>query len=262
MTHHGGMTKKQSLVWKLADEVGRAGDFSTALRTARQIAAAIDIPLLLIVPDLSSTGLPIGHRGVPIPLSKHRQVEFRKIYDKQQYRLKSPVYLACRYQQFPFAWRCSGAWSIPIDLDAGQRRILRFAQEHGMTGGLCVPVHLPRGRIGTLNFVDFDGVDLDRLLALHSTALAIAGLRLMDAYVRTLGDPPPLVALRHLTKREIDCVTLAAKGLSDKEIARGLKIGPGTVRFHIDNAVVKLRAANRVQAIAKAAQLGLIGSVL
>jgi len=68
-------------------------------------------------------------------------------------------------------------------------------------------------------------------------------------------------AINHLTKREIDCVTLAGRGLTDKQIAKELRFGPGTARFHIDNVMKKLQAQTRVQAVAKAAQLGLIGPI-
>ncbi|WP_163311295.1 helix-turn-helix domain-containing protein, partial [Klebsiella aerogenes] len=59
-------------------------------------------------------------------------------------------------------------------------------------------------------------------------------------------------SINYLTRREIDCVTLAGQGLTDKEIAKELNFCPGTARFHIDNAIKKLKAQTRVQAVAKA----------
>ena len=89
----------------------------------------------------------------------------------------------------------------------------------------------------------------------------IAGIYLMNLCLdRTAGDGV-IKAINHLTRREIACVTLAGRGLTDKQIARELHFGPGTARFHIDNAMKKLRAQTRVQAVAKAAQLGLIGPI-
>jgi DNA-binding NarL/FixJ family response regulator len=71
-----------------------------------------------------------------------------------------------------------------------------------------------------------------------------------------------LDGLRHLTKQEIACVTLAARGMTDKEIAVELGVVSGTARFHIDNAARKLNAQSRTQTVAMAAQLGLIGPVV
>jgi LuxR family quorum sensing-dependent transcriptional regulator len=61
-----------------------------------------------------------------------------------------------------------------------------------------------------------------------------------------------------LSSRERDCLSYTADGLRDREIAALLAISETTVRFHIDNARKKLGAANRVQAIAKLARLGLL----
>ena len=55
-----------------------------------------------------------------------------------------------------------------------------------------------------------------------------------------------------LTEREAECLRWLSVGKSDSEISIILGISPRTVRFHIDNAKVKLGAATRIQAVAKA----------
>ncbi len=52
-----------------------------------------------------------------------------------------------------------------------------------------------------------------------------------------------------LSPKEIEVITLVALGYSDKEICSELKIAYGTVRNHIDKAVLKLRAQNRTHAV-------------
>jgi DNA-binding CsgD family transcriptional regulator len=54
-----------------------------------------------------------------------------------------------------------------------------------------------------------------------------------------------------LTPRELECLTWVARGKTDQDIARILSVAPRTVRFHIDNAKVKLSVASRVQAVTK-----------
>jgi DNA-binding NarL/FixJ family response regulator len=53
---------------------------------------------------------------------------------------------------------------------------------------------------------------------------------------------------------------LLAEGLSGEEIGEKLVLSPATVRTHIQNAMVKLGAHTRGQAIATALRGGEIGS--
>jgi DNA-binding NarL/FixJ family response regulator len=61
-----------------------------------------------------------------------------------------------------------------------------------------------------------------------------------------------------LTIREVEVLENAAKGHSNKEIARTLDISERTVRFHVSNCCVKLEAQGRSNAVAKAMQMDLI----
>ena len=49
-----------------------------------------------------------------------------------------------------------------------------------------------------------------------------------------------------------------AKGLQNKEIAAVLQIGERTAKFHVSALMRKLGAGNRTEAVALAAQQGLI----
>ena len=52
-----------------------------------------------------------------------------------------------------------------------------------------------------------------------------------------------------LSPKELEVMTLVALGYSDKEIGVELNIAYGTVRSHIDRAVLKLQAQNRTHAV-------------
>jgi len=69
------------------------------------------------------------------------------------------------------------------------------------------------------------------------------------------------LGLPDLTPREADCLRLVAQGYRDAEIARLSGLAATTVRTHLDNVVRKFGASNRVQAVAIAAQLGLLGAL-
>jgi DNA-binding NarL/FixJ family response regulator len=63
----------------------------------------------------------------------------------------------------------------------------------------------------------------------------------------------------HLTNRETDVLRLLAGGRCDKQIARDLGIGVGTVRWHLRNLMGKLGVSARLQAVVVAAQRGIVG---
>ncbi|WP_308117311.1 response regulator transcription factor [Streptomyces fuscigenes] len=61
-----------------------------------------------------------------------------------------------------------------------------------------------------------------------------------------------------LTAREAEVLALVAEGLSNKEIAGRLHIGPATVKTHINNLFAKTGVRDRAQAVRYAYQRGLI----
>ena len=61
-----------------------------------------------------------------------------------------------------------------------------------------------------------------------------------------------------MSEREIEVLRLAAKGLSNPQIAERLVLETGTVKRHLHNIFNKLDVDSRAEAIARARQLGLI----
>lgn len=60
-----------------------------------------------------------------------------------------------------------------------------------------------------------------------------------------------------LSRRELEIMTLVAKGMSNREIATHLTITEGTVKNHVHNALRKLGMSNRSQAAAYLVRNGL-----
>jgi DNA-binding NarL/FixJ family response regulator len=58
--------------------------------------------------------------------------------------------------------------------------------------------------------------------------------------------------------RELDVLELVAEGLSNKQIAVRLFVSEDTIKTHIRNLLVKLRARNRAHAVAIGLDRGLI----
>jgi DNA-binding NarL/FixJ family response regulator len=61
-----------------------------------------------------------------------------------------------------------------------------------------------------------------------------------------------------LTRRELEVLAAMADGASNKAIARRLGISFHTAKFHVAAILAKLDADSRTEAVAKAAQLGLV----
>lgn len=61
-----------------------------------------------------------------------------------------------------------------------------------------------------------------------------------------------------LSRREREVLKMVADGRSNKQIARAMKITERTVKFHITSILNKMGAENRAQAVALAAQRGLL----
>ncbi len=65
-----------------------------------------------------------------------------------------------------------------------------------------------------------------------------------------------------LTAREMDVLTLAARGYTNKAIAAQLNISDRTVQGHLANIFSKLHVATRTEAVMRAVSLGWIAPVL
>lgn len=63
-------------------------------------------------------------------------------------------------------------------------------------------------------------------------------------------------AAEHLTRRELEVLRLAAKGITNTAIAAELGVGPRTVKQHLANVYGKMHVASRTEAALKAMQNG------
>jgi DNA-binding NarL/FixJ family response regulator len=61
-----------------------------------------------------------------------------------------------------------------------------------------------------------------------------------------------------LSPREVEIIRLVATGASNKEIADQLVISEGTVKNHLSSILSKLSVRDRMQAVLKAKELGII----
>lgn len=80
--------------------------------------------------------------------------------------------------------------------------------------------------------------------------------RLIDEFARQ-PSREPAANLGDLTPREIEVLTLLARGLSNAEIGEELVIGEATVKTHVGRVLMKLGCRDRVQAVIAAYESGI-----
>jgi DNA-binding NarL/FixJ family response regulator len=82
--------------------------------------------------------------------------------------------------------------------------------------------------------------------------------RLIEQFARTAPPSAPPPGLSDLTPRELEVLTLVARGLSNRELAAELVISEATVKTHVKRVLSKLSARDRVQAVVVAYEAGLV----
>ena len=126
-------------------------------------------------------------------------------------------------------------------------------------------------RAGASGFLLKDVTPADFVAAIRTVARGDALLapnvtrRLLDRFADRL---PPANPERHqrlseLTERELEVLSLIARGLSNREIADRLVVAEPTVKTHVSHVLDKLELRDRAQAVVLAYEAGLVrpGSV-
>ena len=85
----------------------------------------------------------------------------------------------------------------------------------------------------------------------------------VDAVLQAAGHPglvPPVKRPGNLSDREVEVLILAARGLSNREMADVLVVSPKTVSRHVEHIYEKIGVSTRVGATLFAVQHGLVGA--
>jgi two-component system, NarL family, response regulator LiaR len=149
----------------------------------------------------------------------------------------------------------------------------RHALIFGLVGGLL---------IATLQFTEYRFIVIEHSVELYGALVAILfaafgiwlGLRITrrretivvkEVFVPGSAPAPepfvPNTARQQtlgITARELEILTLVARGLSNREIATQLFVSENTVKTHCARAFDKLGAARRTQAVQRGKELGLL----
>lgn len=120
------------------------------------------------------------------------------------------------------------------------------------TSGLVFPVYGERGQAGLVAFLG-GSIKVDERSLCETHARCFSLFDLIAGQKALAPGSAPLVS-----KREIECLRLAANGQTSEDIARLLGLSVHTANQYLANATHKLNAVNRMHAVAKALRYGLI----
>jgi DNA-binding CsgD family transcriptional regulator len=187
------------------------------------------------------------------PLKPPRRAVMLHSYPKEWAQLFSelelfdidPVFLQASRSLVPFFWDTQ---AFHDELSPPQQEMFHEARRYGLTRGYTVPIHsvdAPRDFRASCSVVpDSESLEPAAYLAVQLMAFYLYDVASKGAHEK---DPPPIQ--QPLSRRERQCLELAAQGKSDWVSSRILGLSERTVHNHVENAKRRLQVATRMQAV-------------
>ena len=163
---------------------------------------------------------------------------------------RDPVIRGCFFADSAFVWS-----DLPriIRLDHRDKVRLAFGASEGLDNGITVPCWSHGECMGSCTFA---GLKQNADVTYHLGAIQLIGVfGFQHARRLVRGDPRPGPNPR-LNPRARDCVMLAGRGLSNKEIARTLGLTPRTVDGYLTEARRLFNAHDRTELVVAAVSAG------
>ena len=138
-----------------------------------------------------------------------------------------------------------------------QRELFSIVADAGFHSGVSIPLFGPDNIRGSLVALDAaDQIDVERAMQEVKESVPLGNALIGCA----CGHGEPDLPAPALTGREVECLKWVAMGKTSWEISQILGISPRTADFHVQNAMAKLDANSRQQAIYNAMSQGLLSS--
>lgn len=176
-----------------------------------------------------------------------------RLIEQGQYR-HDPVVRGCNIAETAFLWS-----ELPnfLTLNRRQREMLEFGKSEGLNEGITVPYFLLGDAIGSCTFA---GTSRPDRAGIYLGAAQMIGAFAFQAARRLLKGPKiPALTTTRLHPRPRDCVVLAGRGLSNKEIARALALTPRTVDGYLTEARRLFGVHDRTELVITAVLAGEVG---
>lgn len=176
-----------------------------------------------------------------------------RLIGHRRYR-RDPIIRASIFADGAFLWSELHRF---IRLDRHDRASLEFGMREGLNQGITVPYVRLGDCMGSCTFAGMRCPDTARRYVGPAQMIGIfafqAARRLLSC-VDSIPAPPP-----RLHPRPRDCVVLAGRGLSNKEIARALALTPRTVDGYLTEARRRFDAHDRTELVISAVLAGEVG---
>ena len=238
-----------------------AKDLSITERAARiaQLGADIGVPHVAAWADISSTRPVTDASGEPVPHLFDFGTYGRDYWRQPDLTLRMGIFAVVRQMAEPFFFNDGkvGSWrTMPLDASLIEQ-LASF--ETRMRQSIVCPVHLPGNVFGAVVWAADEPSDIEAIFEQHSMQMQVEALQFIALCDETHKGREPIRAIR-LTRREIQCLKLAAGGKTDAEIGVILDLSTPTVRFHLKNAGEKLGRTGRLRIVQQAASLGFVST--
>jgi DNA-binding CsgD family transcriptional regulator len=176
-------------------------------------------------------------------------------YDRMHYFNVDPRFQICLHYVTPFLWDSRKAFAPQASA------FLEDAARHGMRSGITLPLRSPMGENAMFGVESpLSELPDDQRLQLAVGRMYLFASHFHDRFFHNLRKQAIGTDVRppHASRRELEVLTLAARGHSSKRIGRELGISESTANFHIASVKHKFGVRTRSQAIAQAVHAGLI----
>jgi len=195
-----------------------------------------------------TAGKPLSESARPLLLTNYPD-EWRRRYLSKCYHFLDPVVIEGRQSCRPYLW---GGSRYMRRLHAEQRTFFEEARAFGIVFGMTIPVHGPDGECSFFSVASDAGPrafqDLVEETTLPAQLLALQVHTVAMEYIVEDDEGPEI----RLTDRERECLLWTAQGKTSWEISQIIGRSTATVNYHLQKAIHKLDACNKVQAAFKA----------
>ncbi|MDB5698605.1 MAG: hypothetical protein JWN69_1409 [Alphaproteobacteria bacterium] len=175
--------------------------------------------------------------------------DWMEIVVERRYFIDHPIHKASTKTAVGFLWSDVGKM---ITLTERQKKTLERGRPFGLGEGFTIPVHVPGEYRGSCSFA---ARSLDNLVPDALPIAQLIGTFAFEAARRIVRDRRSdqfSGQVPDLTDRQLDCITLAARGKTDWEIGRILGISQATAHEHIESARKRYSVSKRMQLVIRA----------
>lgn len=174
---------------------------------------------------------------------------WRRFYLKNIFH-RDPLIEHLRVEDEPFTW---GEWRAAKRLSRDGSDVMRVVAAHGWTDGFCLPVHRSGMHVALVSLVCRQTLDpaAKRVLTIFC-AVFLERIRMV---IEPSEFPTPPLGL---SPRELESLGLVARGLSDRAIAEVLGVSQATAHEHVQNAMRRIGARSRSEAVGVAVAFGAV----